>query len=612
MKRKLIFLSLLIATTLSAFAEDVKFSASAPTTVIMDRPFQLVYSVNSAAGRDLRVPEITTFDILAGPFTSTSSSIQIINGRQTSSEANSYTFTLQPKKTGTFTIPAASIMVNGQKYTSNGLSIKVLPADAAPKQQQDGGEQRASRGGSQSISADNLFIKTQLSKTRVFEQEAVLLTYKLYTLVDVVQCVNKKMPDFNGFMKQDLDGNQNPNKQYNYENLNGKNYIAVVLYQVLLYPQRAGTIEVGKANFEAVVRVQNRAQVRSIFDDFFDTYSNVSKLLTAPAARIDVAALPANKPASFTGTVGHISMSAHISGTQVKSNDAVTLKLTVNGSGNLKMIKTPDIKFPDGIEAYDPKVTNNFKTSASGISGSKVIEYTFIPRHSGNYDIPSVQLAYFDTQAKSYKVIATPVYKLQVAKGAGGESASPVVSNYTEKEDVKQIGKDIRYIATEDVEIKPETAPLFGSALCWLMFVIPLLLALGLFVVLRNVARENANLTLVKNKKANKVAQKRLKVAQKLLKDGNKDKYYEEVLKAVWTYLSDKLSIPVASLTKEKVESELASKNIDKELIDGFIGILNTCEFARYAPGSGQQEMGNLFDETVRAISTLEERYKKN
>lgn len=608
MKLKLIFLSLLILSSWIVRADEpVRFTASAPSTVVMDRPFQLVYTVN-ASGRDLRVPEINNFDILAGPFQSSSSSIQIINGRQSASESNSFTYTLQAQKTGTFTIPSASIIVAGKKYTSNGVSIKVLPADAASKSQGGGQGQSGSKSASQAISNDNIFIRTEVSKTNVYEQEAILVTYKLYTLVDVVQFTNAKLPDFSGFMKQDID--QSKNAQLSTENYNGRNYGTIILSQVLLYPQHAGVIEIGKANFEAVIRVQNRAQVRSIFDDFFDSYTNVSKKILAPSSRITVNALPANKPASFNGTVGHFNLNANISATQTKANDAITLKINISGAGNMKLIKNPEIKFPDGFETYDPKVTNNFKTTSSGVTGSKIIEYMFIPRHSGNFEIPATEFSYFDTQDKRYKVLSTPVYKLQVAKGEGGEN-SPVVGNYIDKEDVKQLGKDIRYIATDKFVVEKEEKPLIGSLISWLMYLIPLFISLVLFIFFRKQVIENANVSMVKNKKANKIAQKRLKHAQKLLKEGNKDKFYEEVLKAVWTYLSDKLSIPVATLTKDRVESELTNHNVDLSVSNKFVQILNTCEFARYAPNSGQQEMGNLYDETIQAISNLEELYKK-
>ena len=584
--------------------EPVRFSASAPTTVVMDKPFQLVFSIN-ASGKDLRVPEFTNFDVLAGPFESHSQSVQFINGKSSSSVSVSYTYTIQAQKTGTFTIPSASITVDGKKVTSNGVAIKVLPADANVPASKGQGNQ----GGQASISGDNLFIRTEVSKTNVYEQEAILVTYKLYTLVDIVQCNPKNTVDFNGFMKQELD--QPANKQMALENYNGRNYGTFVLYKVLLYPQHSGVIQIDKWNFEAVVRVQNKAAQRSIFDDFFDSYTNVSKYVTAPAVKINVNALPtANKPSSFNGTVGHFSLNSNITASQVKANEAVTLKMTVAGSGNMKIIKNPVIKFPDGFELYDPKVTNNFKTEASGVSGTKTIEYLFIPRHSGNFEIPSAEISYFDTQEKTYKTLRTPVYKLNVLKGEGNETQI-VAGNYFDVLDVKQIGKDIRFIQTNKFKISKEEEPIFATLICWLMYLIPLLISLMLFIFFRKQVKENANISLVKNKKANKVAQKRLKLAQKLLKEGNKDSFYEEVQKATWTYLSDKLSIPVSSLTKERVEEELTELKVESIIINQFIQILNTCEFARYAPNSGQQEMGNLYIETIKAISDLEEKFKK-
>lgn len=606
MKNKILLFTFLILTFATVKAEEpVRFVASAPATVILDKPFQLVYSVN-ASGKDLRLPEITNFEVLAGPFESRSSSYQIINGKTTSSISISYTYTLQGTKTGTFTVPSGSIVVDGQKYNSNGLSIKVLPADDASASKSQNNQQ--SNGSStQSISNENVFIRTSVSKNNVYEQEAVLVTYKLYTLVDVVQCVNKKMPDFNGFMKQDIE--QNQNKQFSYENFNGKNYGTVVLYQVLVYPQRSGEITIDKANFEAVIRIQNKTQARSIFDDFFESYSNVNKNIVAPAVKVIVKALPANKPSNFNGTVGRFSLNSNISSIQTKANEAITIKVNISGSGNMKLIKNPEIKFPDGFEVYDPKVNNNFNTTTSGISGTKTIEYMFIPRHAGNFEIPSAQFSYFDIEEKTYKTLQTPAYNLQVTKGEGGENT--VVNNYTSKEDVKQLGKDIRYIYTNPIELQKEVSPIFDTLIGWLMFIIPLIITSILFLLFKKQTQENANIEFVKNKKANRLAQKRLKLAQKLLSEGKKDKFYEEVLKAVWTYLSDKLAIPVASLNKENVELELTQKGVQPALISKFTDILNTCEFARYAPNSGQQEMGNLYNETLESISNLESFIKK-
>lgn len=605
MKRKLIFISLLFLSCWIARADEpVRFSASAPSTVIVDKPFQLVYSVN-ATGKDLKAPDFNNFEVLAGPFQSTSSSYQIINGKTSSSVSVSYTYTLQAGKTGTYSVPPASIMVDGQKYSSNGLSIKVLPDDGSAPNNSSSKQSSAS---SASLSNDKIFIRTEVSKSSVYEQEPIVVTYKLYTLADVVGMNNMKMPDFNGFLKQELD--QNQNKQLSYENFNGRNYGTIVLYQVLLYPQRPGNITIDKANFEAVVRIQNKTQVRSIFDDFFDSYTNVNKNIVASPVTIKVNALPGMKPANFSGVVGSLSMNSNITSTQVKANEAVTLKVVISGNGNMKLIKNPEIRFPDGFEVYDPKVNNNFKVSTGGVSGSKTIEYLFIPRNAGDFVIPSAEYSYFDLKDRTYKTLKTPEYNLKVLKGNGGETV--VTNSYVSKEDVKQLGKDIRFIDTDTFTIEKETEPLFGTMNGWLLYIIPLLMSLILFFILSKKTKENANIEFVKNKRANKLAQKRLKLAQKLLTEGKKDQFYEEVLKAVWSYLSDKLTIPAAELTKIRIEDELISKGVNVDAVHQITEILNTCEFARYAPNSGQQEMGNLYSEAIAAISNLESIMKKS
>ena len=607
MKRILIFFTSVLLTLTALSAQDkVSFTASAPATVYMDTPFQLVYSVNASA-KDLRAPDFQFFEILAGPFESHSSSYQNINGKATSSVNVSYTYTLLPNKVGTFKIPGAAIEVDDEKYVSNAMTIKVLPADKAQSQGQGGAGSPATGAETQRISNDNIFIRTSVSKTNVYEQEAILVTYKLYTLLDVAQFTEMKFPDFNGFLKQEIA--QPKNAQLSYENYNGKNFGTVVLYQVLLFPQRTGEINIDKANFTAILRIQNKAQVRSIFDDFFDSYSNVQKSLTAPGARITVNALPAGKPASFTGAVGNFSLSSSISKTNLKANDAGIIKVVISGTGNMKLLQNPEIKFPEGFEVYDPKADNKFSTNANGVSGTKTIEYMFIPQHAGVFNIPSAELSYFDLNDRTYKTLRTPAYRLNVAKGVGGENT--IVGNYTNKEDVTQMAKDIRYIHTGKIKLHAEETPLFGSMLFWMMFLIPLLVAGILFIYFRKQIRENADISLMKTKKANKVAQKRLKLAQKFLTEGKKSQFYEEVMKAVWTYLSDKLSIPVASLNKENIAAEMTERGINNELTDQFTNILNTCEYASYAPNSGQQEMGNLYEETIEAIGKVEEYFKK-
>ena len=584
--------------------ENVEFTASAPDVAYVETPFQLIYSVNAAA-KDLQAPDFQFFEILAGPFESRSSYTQIINGKKSSATNLSYTLTLMPSKTGTFKIPGASIVVDGEKIYSNDLTIKVENAENNAQKQNEGGT--VTGGGTQRVTSESIFVRTIVSKTNIYEQEAISVTYKLYTLLDVAQFTGAKLPDFNGFLKQDIE--QSQNKQLSAETYKGRSYGTVVLYQAVLFPQHTGEIEIGKASFTALLRLQNKAQVRSIFDDFFDSYTNVEKTLTAPAVTVKVSELPlAGKPATFSGAVGNFNLTSTLSSGNLKTNQAATIKVVISGNGNMKLLKNPEIKFPDGFEVYDPKVDNKFSSGSGGVSGTKTIEYMFIPRRSGKFDIPSAELSYYDLNNKTYRTLRTPAYKINVTKGEGGEA---VVENFTGKEDVTPLAKDIRYLYTGSVKLKPESRPWFGTLPFWMLFLIPLIIAAILFIYFRKHVKENADLAFVKTKKANKVAQKRLRLALKFLEEGKKKQFYEEVMKAVWTYLSDKLVIPVAELNKDNIRLKMNEKGMEKEVTDNFTNILNTCEYASYAPDSGRQEMGNLYGETVDAISRMEEHFKK-
>ena len=584
--------------------ENVEFTASAPDVAYVETPFQLIYSVNAAA-KDLQAPDFQFFEILAGPFESRSSYTQIINGKKSSATNLSYTLTLMPSKTGTFKIPGASIVVDGEKIYSNDLTIKVENAENNAQKQNEGGT--VTGGGTQRVTSESIFVRTIVSKTNIYEQEAISVTYKLYTLLDVAQFTGAKLPDFNGFLKQDIE--QSQNKQLSAETYKGRSYGTVVLYQAVLFPQHTGEIEIGKASFTALLRLQNKAQVRSIFDDFFDSYTNVEKTLTAPAVTVKVSELPlAGKPATFSGAVGNFNLTSTLSSGNLKTNQAATIKVVISGNGNMKLLKNPEIKFPDGFEVYDPKVDNKFSSGSGGVSGTKTIEYMFIPRRSGKFDIPSAELSYFDLNNKTYRTLRTPAYKINVTKGEGGEA---VVENFTGKEDVTPLAKDIRYLYTGSVKLQPESRPWFGTLPFWMLFLIPLIIAAILFIYFRKHVKENADLAFVKTKKANKVAQKRLRLALKFLEESKKNQFYEEVMKAVWTYLSDKLVIPVAELNKDNIRLKMNEKGMEKEVTDNFTNILNTCEYASYAPDSGRQEMGNLYGETVDAISRMEEHFKK-
>ena len=614
MKHRFSILFLLVGIALTAFADEVVFRAQAPKQVVVGRPFQLTYSVNQRS-RDLRAPEFTDFDVLSGPYTSTSSSTSFVNGKRTSSFEQTYTYMLMARTAGTFTIGPATIKVDGENVQSNGVRIQVLPEDeeASPQAPQGRGQSTSGNSSSQSsqggnVSSENLFVRTIASKTRVHEQEALMVTYKLYFAnVDVAQLTNNtKLPEFTGFLKQELEQGE---IQTELEHYNGRNYQTAVLYRTILYPQHSGEIKIDPANFEAVLRVQVQQRPRSIFDDFFGSYTNVTRMLTAPGVTIHVAALPGGKPAGFSGGVGRFTLTPSISQTEIQANEAVTIRLDIAGSGNMKLLKTPAIDWPEGFEPYDPKVTNNFNTTTAGVSGTKSIEYLAIPRSAGEYTIPAVKFSYFDIDEKAYKTLSTPEYTILVKRGAGeptanGSQPSGVIS-YTQKEDIKQLGSDIRYIDTK----KPSAVSRQRSAInyqwIWLWYVVPLIIALILLVVLRKQIKEAADITRMRYKRANKVAQKRLKAAAAALKANDKEHFYEEIERAAWTYLSDRLSIPTADLNKENIASILRQKGVSEELIKEVMAVLSTAEFARYAPAT-DHAMDDLYADTTNLINKLE------
>ncbi|MDD4589390.1 MAG: BatD family protein [Parabacteroides sp.] len=609
--RKRVFLLILFATLgLTVDAANVVFRASAPQAVAMGENFRISYTVN-AEGKDLRVPELSAFDVLYGPTTSNSMSTQIINGNMTSEVSMTFTYVLQPKRVGTFNVAPATIKVKGANYTSNALVIKVLPADKANSAAvQNDGE----RGGSTvAVGKGDLFLAINVSKRNVYEQEGVLVTFKLYAnpkKVDIAGINDIKLPEFEGFLTQDIELPQN--RQLTLENYNGQNYGAVVIKQSVVYPQRSGRLTIPSGRLELALRMASPSRrPRSVFDLFDDNNTiEVNKVVNSAPVAIDVRPLPSGKPASFSGAVGSFGMTTSISSNKVKTNDAVTIRVNITGNGNIKLVKNPEVKFPNDFDVYDPKVTTDFKTTTAGASGSKVIEYMAIPRYAGDFDIPPVSLSFFDPKSGTYKTLASSSFKLHVDKGVGGSNA-PVVSNFNNKENVKYLGKDIRYLKIDNVRFVSREEVFFGSFMYMLCYIIPAILFIVFFIIYRKQIKENANLALVRTKKANKTAVRRLKNAGKLMKDNKKEAFYDEVLRALWGYLSDKLSIPQAQLTKDNVETELKKYGVDDVLTNEFMDILNTCEFARYAPAQASDAMDKLYELTVDAIGKMENTIKK-
>lgn len=611
MMRKYLFLILMITVSLQMFAKDeVTLKASAPEVVVNGDQFRLTYTVNSQDVKDFLAPQAKGFDVLMGPSRSQQSSTQIINGKVSSSRSITYTYILMAVSEGTFNIPAASIEVDGKKIFSNPLTIKVLPKDKeqSDSNQSQGGISSRNQKSNGKISDNDLFVLATASKTKVHEQEAILVTYKAYTTVDLRQLLGK-MPDQQGFYVQEVE--LPTQKTFKLEHYKGRNYNTVVYRQYVIFPQKSGRLEIPAVTFDAVV-----AQRVAVSDDPFEAFFNgggyveVNKKIVAPKIVINVDPLPA-KPEGYSGGVGTFSMKSEISATELKANEAVTVKLTISGTGNMKLVSAPEINFPHDFEIYDPKIEDNYELTSNGLSGTKTIEYLAIPRHAGDFTIPAVEFKYFDIKSGDYKTLKGDAYNLKVAKGDGSASNQQVIADFTNKENVKVLGTDILFIKTGDTALKQKGYYFFATTAYYLWYIIPFVLFVVFVVIYRKQAMENANVAKVKTKKANKVATKRMKLAGKLLSENKVNEFYDEVLKALWGYISDKLNIPVSKLSRDNIEAELSKQNVSEELIKEFINVLSECEFARYAPGNQNETMDKVYSASVEVISKMENSIKR-
>ena len=539
-----------------------------------------------------------------GPSTSSQSSFQMVNGHTSSSSSITYTYIICANKAGTYSIPAAHISVGGKTIASNQLRIKVSGASRQGAQGQQGQGEGGLRPAGSRISGSDLFIKVSANKRRVHEQEPILLTYKVYTLVDLTS-LKGNMPDLKGFHTQEVQLPQQ--KSYKIETVNGRPYRTVTWSQYVMFPQITGKLEIPSITFDGIVIQQNRDV--DPFEAFFNGgsgYVEVKKKIKAPGLTIQVDPLPA-RPAGFSGGVGSFTISAQLNKTDIKANNPVTLRVIVSGRGNLKLIKKPEVKFPKDFDTYDAKVTDKTKLTSNGVEGNMVYDFLAVPRNQGKYEIPPIEFVYYDTEANAYKTVKTQAFTLNVAKGSGSAS----VSDYTGDAADDQLNKDIRGIKTGDADVHDIGDFFFGSTSYWVAMCVLAAIFVSLFVVFRHRAIANANIDRMRGKKANKVATKRLKKANRLMLDGKASLFYDEVLRALWGYVGDKLSIPVEKLSRENISQRLAERSVGDETIALFIGALDECEFERYAPGDVKGNMSKTFEAAMTAIMRIEETMKK-
>lgn len=613
---------LLLFSALSGAAQTLKLEG--PRVVSADETFRIVFTADARMS-DFNWPGTDDFDVVWGPQKGSMSSINIINGKRTSTRQETVTYLLQPRRTGTFTIAAASAKVDKQEVSSGTLQIEVVASQQQAQQSSGNASQNSQQGNQQSsqpaqpsqprqddpavtgtVSSQDIFLKLTLNKSNVVKGEPVTATLKLYTRADIVGFEDIKFPTFNGFWsKETVTVN---NLEFNRENVNGTIYNSALVRQWVLIPQQTGTLSIDPAEMVCQLRVRTSGgSPLSIFDDFFDQYQTIRKRISTPTLSVKVKELPAGAPASFGGGVGDFKISAKLSKSGIKSNEAASLIVTISGNGNLSMLQAPKVDFPPDFEVYDLKTTD--KTSASGTSGSKTFEYPFIPRSHGEFVIPSIAYSYYDMAHGKYVTTSTGDIPVTIEKGEE-IAGSGVAMAGTNRQNVRSLAEDIRYIALGDGHLKKKGAFFAGSILFYALL---LALALIFFLVSRLFSFSQARRADVagsKNRRANKMARARLKSAEAYLKQGLSSAYYEELHKALLGYVSDKLMIPAADLSKDTIREKLLERGVRDESVTALTDLIDKCEFARYAPESGQAQMENEYNDAVQAISAIEGQLK--
>ncbi len=598
---------LLLSLSFMATGQEVVFQGQAQSSVLLGEKFQLVYTLNTT-GSDLRLPDLDDFQILMGPSTSKSYSMTSINGVMKQETTLSFTYILKSNKEGRLTIPPASIVVKGEKIMSNPVVINVVKGDA--RSAASGDEGSSSREEAGNLSSEDLFVTQTLNKSSVYQGEGVVLTTRIYTRLNIDGISDIKQPELSQFVVQDLIGPEAI--QWNVENVNGRTYNVGVYQSKVLLPQKSGKITIEPIDFEFMVKQRVARRSSSIFDDFFESNQRLvkSRVKSKPLS-LTVKSLPTPEPESFTGGVGNFNMKVTLSKDKVKADDGITLKLDVTGEGNLRILEGPKLKFPTDFDIYDPKVSSNLNVSGLGAKGTKTFEYLIIPRHAGTYSIPAIEFSFFNPSDGRFKTVSAGPFNIEVEKGdASTGSSAQSFRGSNSREEVKYLGQDIRFIKNSSEGLNPIGSFILGSFGFTLGIIVPLALFVLALLLYRKRMFEDANVHLVKNRKATKIARKRLVAASRFLKEDKKEAFYDEVMRALWGYLSDKLNLPLSELTKDNAKAEMLKHGVEEPLSSQFMEVLDNCEFARYAPSAVSGTMADLYQKTMDIISELENQIK--
>ena len=613
MKKLFCIVAFLLTAIFQMSAQNV-IRVEAPDVVAVNEQFNVTFIIEGEKSpSDFQWSSGDDFQLVWGPQKGSSSSIQIINGKRSSSHQTTFTYILIPKATGTFQLPVATALLSGDRISSTQASIQVV-SDGASSSQSSGKNGGKSSGGGQTsstgsgeISSNDLFMRLSLSRTEVVIGEPITATLKIYQRANVVGFENAKFPTFNGFWSQET---YVPNNiEFKRESLDDKIYNTAVLRTYVLIPQQSGTITIDPAELVCLVNIRTAPSTsNSLFDSFFqDEYRTIRKRVTTPAVKVKVNPLPAGQPASFGGGVGNFGISARLTTDNLKTHDAASLIITVSGRGNVALLEEPKVNFPPDFEVYDTKTTENTDKSNGGTSGSKSFEYPFIPRSHGDFTIEPVEYSYYDVNAGKYVTLRTEPLHVKVAKGKGGDS-TPVttVNSGVERKDVKSLADDIRFIFTGKPGLSGSGSFFVGSVFFWILLALMILGATSVYLAFRKVAAMRADVAGTKNRRATKMAQKRLKLAGEYLDKNLYTAFYEELHKALIGFVSDKLNMDMSEISKDNIASALTEGGVSEEQTKAFTDLLDACEFARYSPDGGNEAMRSHYDAALKVISSID------
>ena len=612
MKRFFRHILLTLFATLSvaiAWADGaVTFEVNTPLIVSTGEMFRVEFIItNGKPDSDTFVaPDFAGLDVLAGPTTSQARSYQNINGVASHTSTFTITYVVTAQNAGNLTIGSASVEVDGKSYKTKATPIEVV--EQSRKQEQEAAAQQGSAVNNQ-IAQDDILLRLNLSRSTVYKGEPIRASLTLYTRAGIAGFEDVKLPSFNGFWSQEL---PTDNYQAKRETLEGKVYDSQIIKEWLLYPQQSGTLSIEPADITAVAQVVMRTNRN--FDPFFgggaEVY-NVKRKLTTGQVNVAVKDLPAGAPASFNGAVGKFTMSATQPSTQLKANSAATYTVKISGTGNLTFLQTPKLTLPSSFELYNVRQTESIQTSVNGTSGYKQFEYPFIARAEGEYDIEPIEFTFFSPEKEGYVTLSTDALKVNVAPdGSAGAVTPQQIITGTSKEGVRQLGSDIRFIKLGKAQLSSSVAPLMMSSTYFMLLALIVVLFVGLYLLLGKMIKDSKNTVLLRNRRANKVAVQRFRQAEKYMREMNRHAFYEEMLRALWGYMSDKLNIPVSNLTKEGIREELQRRGCPQQDAQHFTEIITRCDEAQYSPAEWVQ-MNDVYAEGVRIISRIEQAIKR-